>query len=125
MAITAQEQDGLAGALTEIGPHLNERQWRLLLGAQARAVGRGGIRLVARVAGAGPRREPRPDRQGARGVPGDALPTHGRRHSTRAELSASPGSRWRCFDWLDHLPVAAWVTFGRTGPATVVAARAG
>jgi hypothetical protein len=26
--------------------------WRLLLGAQARAVGRGGIKLVARVAGA-------------------------------------------------------------------------
>ena len=52
MAITAQEQDRLAGALTEIRPHLNERQWRLLLGAQARAVGRGGIKLVARVAGA-------------------------------------------------------------------------
>jgi hypothetical protein len=41
--MTAQEQDRLAGALTEIRPHLNERQWRLLLGAQARAVGRGGI----------------------------------------------------------------------------------
>src|SRR5664280_1134577 len=52
MAITAQEQDRLAGALTEIRPHLNERQWRLLLGAQARAVGRGGIKLVARAAGA-------------------------------------------------------------------------
>jgi hypothetical protein len=52
MAITAQEQDRSAGALTEIRPHLNERQWRLLLGAQARAVGRGGIKLVARVAGA-------------------------------------------------------------------------
>src|SRR5450759_2032838 len=52
MAITAQEQDRLAGVLTEIRPHLNERQWRLLLGAQARAVGRGGIKLVARVAGA-------------------------------------------------------------------------
>ena len=43
----------MAGALTEIRPHLNERQWRLLLGAQERAgVGRGGIKLVARVAGA-------------------------------------------------------------------------
>jgi len=41
----------LAGVLTEIRPHLTERQWRLLLGAQARAVGRGGIKLVARVAG--------------------------------------------------------------------------
>ena len=52
MAITAQEQDRLAGRLTEIRPHLNERQWRLLLGAEARAVGRGGIKLVARVVGA-------------------------------------------------------------------------
>ena len=34
---------------------------------------------------------------GARGVPGDPLPAHRRRHSTRAELSASPGSHWRCF----------------------------
>ena len=52
MAITAQEQDRLASRLAEIRPHLNERQWRLLLGAQARAVGRGGIKLVARVAAA-------------------------------------------------------------------------
>jgi DDE family transposase len=52
MAITAQEQDRLAGVLSEIRPHLNERQWRLLLGAQARAVGRGGIKLVAQVAAA-------------------------------------------------------------------------
>jgi len=52
MAITAQEQDRLGGVLSEIRPHLNERQWRLLLGAEARAVGRGGIKLVARVAAA-------------------------------------------------------------------------
>ena len=32
-------------------PHLDERQRRLLLGAEARALGRGGIRLVARAAG--------------------------------------------------------------------------
>jgi len=36
--------------LTEIRPHLNERQWRLLLGAQARALGRVGIGRVARLA---------------------------------------------------------------------------
>ena len=52
MAITAQAQDRLAGVLSEIRPHLNERQWRLLLGAEARAVGRGGIKLVAGVAAA-------------------------------------------------------------------------
>jgi len=52
MAISAQEQDRLAGRLAEIRPHLDERQWRLLLGAEARAIGRGGAKLVARVAGA-------------------------------------------------------------------------
>ena len=36
--------------LTEIRSHLDERQWRLLLGAQARALGRGGIGRVARLA---------------------------------------------------------------------------
>ena len=48
----AQEQDRLAGRLAEIRPHLNERQWRLLLGAEARAIGRGGVKLVAKSAGA-------------------------------------------------------------------------
>jgi hypothetical protein len=38
MAITAQDQDRLAGRLVEIRPHL-KRQWRLLLGAEARALG--------------------------------------------------------------------------------------
>jgi hypothetical protein len=32
-------------------PHLDERQRRLLMGAEARAIGHGGIRLVARAAG--------------------------------------------------------------------------
>ena len=35
-------------------PHLDERQRRLLLGAEARALGHGGIRLVARAAGVQP-----------------------------------------------------------------------
>src|ERR1700723_1284017 len=34
-----------------IFPHLDERQRRLLMGAEARALGHGGIRLVARAAG--------------------------------------------------------------------------
>ena len=33
---------------------LDERQWRLLLGAEANAIGRGGIGLVARAAGVSP-----------------------------------------------------------------------
>jgi transposase len=41
----------LAAVFGEIWPHLDERQRRLLLGAEARALGRGGIRLVAAAAG--------------------------------------------------------------------------
>ena len=52
MAITAQDQERLAGRLGEIRPYLDERQWRLLLGAEARAIGRGGTKLVASVVGA-------------------------------------------------------------------------
>jgi len=40
----------LAAKFEAIFPHL-ERQRRLLLGAEARALGHGGIRLVARAAG--------------------------------------------------------------------------
>jgi hypothetical protein len=41
----------LGEKLAVLKPHLNERQWRLLLGAEAEALGRGGIALVARVSG--------------------------------------------------------------------------
>jgi hypothetical protein len=41
----------LAAKFAAIFPHLDERQRRLLLGAEARALGHGGIRLVARAAG--------------------------------------------------------------------------
>jgi transposase len=41
----------LAAKLETIFPHLDERQRRLLMGAEARALGHGGIRLVARAAG--------------------------------------------------------------------------
>ena len=41
----------LAAKFGTIFPHLDERQRRLLMGAEARAVGHGGIRLVARAAG--------------------------------------------------------------------------
>jgi DDE family transposase len=38
--------------LAVMRPHLNERQWRLLLGAEAVALGRGGIAAVVRASGA-------------------------------------------------------------------------
>jgi hypothetical protein len=41
----------LAAKFTAIFPHLDERQRRLLMGAEARVLGHGGIRLVARAAG--------------------------------------------------------------------------
>jgi transposase len=41
----------LAAKFATIFPHLDERQRRLLMGAEARALGHGGIRLVARAAG--------------------------------------------------------------------------
>ena len=40
----------LAAKFGDILPHLDERQRRLLLGAEARALGHGGIRLVAAAA---------------------------------------------------------------------------
>ncbi|HEX5298440.1 MAG TPA: ISAzo13 family transposase [Streptosporangiaceae bacterium] len=41
----------MAAKFAAIFPHLDERQRRLLMGAEARALGHGGIRLVARAAG--------------------------------------------------------------------------
>ncbi|MFE9139535.1 ISAzo13 family transposase, partial [Streptomyces sp. NPDC007355] len=41
----------LAAKFEAILPHLDERQRRLLIGAEARSLGHGGIRAVARAAG--------------------------------------------------------------------------
>jgi transposase len=43
----------LAAKFGALFPHLNERQRRLMMGAEARAIGHGGIKLVARAAGVG------------------------------------------------------------------------
>ena len=45
-------EQALAEKLATIRPHLDERQWRLLLGVEAEAIGWGGIGLVARLTGA-------------------------------------------------------------------------
>jgi len=47
MATVEVDEDRFAAMLAELKPHLDERQWRLTLGAQARALGRGGISRVA------------------------------------------------------------------------------
>jgi hypothetical protein len=44
--------ESLAAKFGVIFPHLDERQRRLLMGAEARVLGHGGIRVVARAAGA-------------------------------------------------------------------------
>jgi hypothetical protein len=51
MGLMEVTQEMLAAKFEAVFPHLDERQRRLLLGAEARALGRGGIRLVARSAG--------------------------------------------------------------------------
>jgi hypothetical protein len=51
MSVFVELTEGaLAGLFADMLPHLDERQRRLLLGAQARALGRGGIRAVSRAA---------------------------------------------------------------------------
>jgi len=51
MAISSDVREQLALRLAVLSPHLNERQRRLLLGAEARLLGHGGVRAVAQVAG--------------------------------------------------------------------------
>jgi transposase len=51
MAISSDARDQLALKFEVLSPHLNERQRRLLLGAEARLLGHGGVRAVAQVAG--------------------------------------------------------------------------
>src|SRR5579859_4208527 len=51
MGVMVVTREMLAAKFESILPHLDERQRRLLLGAEARALGHGGIRLVAAAAG--------------------------------------------------------------------------
>jgi hypothetical protein len=51
MGVAAEVQESLAAKFQVLFPHLDERQRRLVAGAEARALGHGGIRVVARAAG--------------------------------------------------------------------------
>ena len=51
MGAMEETRQVLAAKFQAIFPHLDERQRRLLMGAEARALGHGGIRLVAQAAG--------------------------------------------------------------------------
>ena len=54
MAIGAEVEAGIRGKFDSLFPHLDERQRRLAMGAEARSLGHGGIKAVARAAGASP-----------------------------------------------------------------------
>ena len=51
MSVAEGTGETLAAKFEAIFPHLDERQRRLLMGAEARALGHGGIRVVALAAG--------------------------------------------------------------------------
>ncbi|MFD5066247.1 ISAzo13 family transposase, partial [Streptomyces sp. NPDC058394] len=51
MGIPQEVRDQLAAKFGVLFPHLDERQQRLLMGAEARVLGHGGTRAVARAAG--------------------------------------------------------------------------
>jgi transposase len=51
MRIVVEAERALAAKFEVLFPHLDERQRRLVAGAEARALGHGGIRVVARAAG--------------------------------------------------------------------------
>lgn len=51
MDVSGEVEAGLAAKFQAVFPHLDERQRRLVMGAEARSLGHGGIRLVARAAG--------------------------------------------------------------------------
>jgi Rhodopirellula transposase DDE domain len=51
VAVPAEVREALAAKFAVMRPHLGERQWRLYLGSEARALGHGGVAVVARAAG--------------------------------------------------------------------------
>jgi transposase len=51
MRVVEGFEESLAAKFDVLFPHLDERQGRLLMGAEAQALGHGGVRLVARAAG--------------------------------------------------------------------------
>src|SRR5512144_1492094 len=83
----------LAAKFGAIFPHLDERQRRLLMGAEARALGHGGIRLVARAAGMRERTVARGARELAAGAEPSGrvrAPGAGRKRSTERDRGLRP-----------------------------------
>jgi hypothetical protein len=51
MPVAVDVEASLAGKFAALFPHLDERQRRLMMGAEARMLGHGGVAAVARAAG--------------------------------------------------------------------------
>src|SRR5664280_2328185 len=51
MPVAVDVEESLAGKFAALFPHLDERQRRLMMGAEARMLGHGGVAAVARAAG--------------------------------------------------------------------------
>jgi len=54
MAVAVGVEEELTAEFAALFPHLDERQRRLAMGARARSLGHGGIKVVARAAGVHP-----------------------------------------------------------------------
>src|SRR6476620_9537728 len=98
MTLPGVDIDLLAGRLLLIRPHLDERAWRLLLGAEAKVLGRGGIKIVAAAVGA----HPDTVAQGVRELDyPDALPGRIRRPGAgRPAAGAADPTLWDALDAL-------------------------
>jgi hypothetical protein len=69
MATIAVDEDQFVEMFAELKPRLNELQWRLLLGAHARALGYGGRKRIAQLTGAHPDTVARGARELEEGIP--------------------------------------------------------
>ena len=109
MSLPEVDVDLLAGRLLLIRPHLDERAWRLLLGAEAKVLGRGGIKVVAAAVGA----HPDTVAQGVRELDyPDALPGRIRRPGAgRPAAGAADPALWDALDALVD-PVTRGLTVG-------------
>src|SRR5258705_12775134 len=94
MAGAVQSEEALAAKFAALLPHLDERQRRLVMGAEARALGHGGIKTVARAAGTSAVTVSRGvDELEAGGKPlgGPRKPRGGRKPATQADPGVGGG----------------------------------
>src|SRR6478752_190860 len=127
MSLPEVDVDLLAGRLLLIRPHLDERAWRLLLGAEAKVLGRGGIKVVAAAVGA----HPDTVAQGVRELDyPDGIPGRVRRPGAgRPAAGAADPGLWEALDALvdpvtrgDPESVLRWTTKSTSNLARELAA---